>query len=971
MSQYIGRRIVPVHGGVWDNSKNYEELTIVLHEASGDSYISRRPVPVGTVIGDKNYWMLYSLYSQQIADAVAQMEETDTALRKELSDTESRMEKRVAGAENLTNSNKAELNGRMDGIDKRLDANVAASTEKNADYAAEVVDARVHSNGTEYANLGAHMRALDSGNAVETLDAYKVQFPDVSMRKFYELASEKGGQYFEYSYDSETDTLRLSCVKDYSGDYILYAPLLSPKNFAFLRKLNAKLLVKYRTVDVVNNSKAFKFGLWLGRSSNTDNATAGSIFNSLYYHAFANGSEDNEDLASLTARTLDYDAELQCYLYNGQPVNLQLLLYANDPKEGETISVSGTGGMIYGIGANAALNAFFGNMIRADIKEQKAVVDANTKEIGELDERLQKVRDNDCRDCQILEFCPSSVFAPGPSEYEKTEDEYGDQSYKMTFADNNPMYQMNLTDFLADSCREVIVELTARRLSESGKLRIQLYDKNCGMTHMRTSMYFALTNEYRRYQFRLDRVNAGTTALGIGPERIVGVSVQFKNVQILIPNEGTKQVQQPLKYFYGYPDDIDFTELKAVTLNDPLICGTDDYTSKDGLYLDSVEIYATKQYGMTFYVGCIDQYGLLQQYGTFSAQVRKGRNFIKFDDQKISVPSGCGIFAKWDADMAVYPNARGCGFHNLISTKTDYFENEQGYSGYPLKESDYMVPMRFVLVEKTLPVKLDEMEDAITEMREESVFLDGRVSDLEENSGQKIGNALIGPDGVKYYLTANADGAISTIRSIPNKAVVFGNSLTAGFGTFGMAASDSKHDYYFYVRQFLLERNGALEMERHGASTWEGKTNSEERTSYVQTLIDSYLDGTEDLIIIQLSDNVNTDEKRATFPEDVHTLLRMLRTSCPKARIVWVAAWYGWNVNYEPIEKACVEMGIDLVDIRDLSTVAANKSAIGNTYTKDDGTVVEITSSGVASHPGDTGMKLIAERIIAVLESYM
>lgn len=182
MSQYIGRRIVPVHGGVWDNSKNYEELTIVLHEASGDSYISRRPVPAGTVIDDKNYWMLYSLYSQQIADAVAQMEETDMALRKELSDTEGRMENRVTGAENLTNSNKAELNGRMDGIDKRLDANVAASTEKNADYAAEVVDARVGADGNTYESLGSHIRAVGDGKGIliGALDGRRISFMNIT-----------------------------------------------------------------------------------------------------------------------------------------------------------------------------------------------------------------------------------------------------------------------------------------------------------------------------------------------------------------------------------------------------------------------------------------------------------------------------------------------------------------------------------------------------------------------------------------------------------------------------------------------------------------------------------------------------------------------------------------------------------------------------------------------------------------------
>ena len=162
MSEYIGRRIVPVHGGVWDGSKTYEELTIVLYEASGDSYISRRPVPAGTVIGDKNYWMLFSLYSQQIADAVKEMRETDAAVRSELSAVESRMENRVTEAETLTNQSKSELNSRMDGIDKRLDANVSASTDADADFAAEVVDARVDSNGVNYKTLGASLRRNDT-----------------------------------------------------------------------------------------------------------------------------------------------------------------------------------------------------------------------------------------------------------------------------------------------------------------------------------------------------------------------------------------------------------------------------------------------------------------------------------------------------------------------------------------------------------------------------------------------------------------------------------------------------------------------------------------------------------------------------------------------------------------------------------------------------------------------------------------
>ena len=65
MSKFIGRRIVPKHDGVWDINKEYEELSIVLDKASGESYISRRPVPVGTAISDEIYWMQYIVRRSQ------------------------------------------------------------------------------------------------------------------------------------------------------------------------------------------------------------------------------------------------------------------------------------------------------------------------------------------------------------------------------------------------------------------------------------------------------------------------------------------------------------------------------------------------------------------------------------------------------------------------------------------------------------------------------------------------------------------------------------------------------------------------------------------------------------------------------------------------------------------------------------------------------------------------------------------
>ena len=91
MAEYVGRRIVPRHAGVWVIQKEYEELMVVLDAATGDSYISRLPVPAGTALSDENYWMLFSLYSAQIAEAEKHLEDTASEIREELAGTEKRI----------------------------------------------------------------------------------------------------------------------------------------------------------------------------------------------------------------------------------------------------------------------------------------------------------------------------------------------------------------------------------------------------------------------------------------------------------------------------------------------------------------------------------------------------------------------------------------------------------------------------------------------------------------------------------------------------------------------------------------------------------------------------------------------------------------------------------------------------------------------------------------------------------------
>ena len=66
MRQYIGARYVPKFEGTWANNRTYEALCVVSY--NGDTYTSKKPVPVGIVPTDTTYWALTGAYNTQIAD---------------------------------------------------------------------------------------------------------------------------------------------------------------------------------------------------------------------------------------------------------------------------------------------------------------------------------------------------------------------------------------------------------------------------------------------------------------------------------------------------------------------------------------------------------------------------------------------------------------------------------------------------------------------------------------------------------------------------------------------------------------------------------------------------------------------------------------------------------------------------------------------------------------------------------------
>lgn len=67
MAKFLGPRCIPTAEGKWDKTKEYLGLSVVLDEKTGDSYTSKKAVPAGTELTNKDYWVMSGQYNVQMA----------------------------------------------------------------------------------------------------------------------------------------------------------------------------------------------------------------------------------------------------------------------------------------------------------------------------------------------------------------------------------------------------------------------------------------------------------------------------------------------------------------------------------------------------------------------------------------------------------------------------------------------------------------------------------------------------------------------------------------------------------------------------------------------------------------------------------------------------------------------------------------------------------------------------------------
>lgn len=238
-------------------------------------------------------------------------------------------------------------------------------------------------------------------------------------------------------------------------------------------------------------------------------------------------------------------------------------------------------------------------------------------------------------------------------------------------------------------------------------------------------------------------------------------------------------------------------------------------------------------------------------------------------------------------------------------------------------------------------------------------------ADIVELKSRK-GSYVTMPDGSEGKLVY-VNGVVTVKGSNYNKVLLLGNSLLLGFSTdgshgapFGCTASDSKHDWAYLLTEKLKVKSPNVTVKKLHDAKFEQAESDTASEGYISNEF-AAAEKNNDLVIVQIGDNVNTELRRQTFKNNFSKLIRAIRTNNPAADIVVAGAWFN-NANIEGwLQSQSKPLNYTFVPLSDLST-SANMATVGDTVTFNDGVQMQVYEA-IRTHPGNKGMEAIANRI--------
>ena len=207
------------------------------------------------------------------------------------------------------------------------------------------------------------------------------------------------------------------------------------------------------------------------------------------------------------------------------------------------------------------------------------------------------------------------------------------------------------------------------------------------------------------------------------------------------------------------------------------------------------------------------------------------------------------------------------------------------------------------------------------------------------------------PDSM-YVTFHYAENAVKNVLFVGNSITLHGAKPSIGWtGNWGMAASAPEKDYVHLTVDGLTERFGPVNWCIAQGAVWERGYNDD---TILPTHYAAAREFQADIVFIRIGEN--TARNLLESADYKEAFAKMVRFFTPNAQKILVSDlfWASPAID-DPIRAAVAENGWTLVPLGDLGAQDCMK-ALGL-----------FEHAGVAGHPGDMGMRAIADRLLAAL----
>jgi lysophospholipase L1-like esterase len=196
-----------------------------------------------------------------------------------------------------------------------------------------------------------------------------------------------------------------------------------------------------------------------------------------------------------------------------------------------------------------------------------------------------------------------------------------------------------------------------------------------------------------------------------------------------------------------------------------------------------------------------------------------------------------------------------------------------------------------------------------------------------------------------------------------DRVLFLGNSITlhgpaaeiGWLGNWGMAASAKEKDYVHLLTASLAKRNGKQpEIQVDNIADFERQYDT-----FDLARLKKHFDFKADLVILAIGENVSpltTEASRVKFHASLVRLLKALKEHGRPAIYVRSNFWPD-KTKDDILKKAAEETAAVFVDMSELGRDASNQARAER----------NIAHAGVAGHPGDKGMKAIADALFQAI----